>query len=165
MATTGIAERIAYGRPIDLEEDADGPVHLVPRATTALIGRILISAIFIVSGISKLTDVAGTAGYMTSVGIPHAETLAVIAGICELAGGLAVLFGFLGRLASLGLFLLLIPTTLLFHRFWAVEGAEAKMQMVNFLKNLAVMGGLLLLYAHGPGRYSVDARVRRPLAP
>src|SRR3954471_23026518 len=165
MAIIGIAERIAYGRPLDLDEEVDGPVHLVPRATTALVGRILISAIFIVSGISKLTNVAGTAGYMTSAGIPHAEALAVFAGLCELAGGLAVLFGFLGRLAALGLFLFLIPTTLLFHRFWELEGQEAQMQMVNFLKNLAVMGGLLMLYAHGPGRYSVDARVRRPLKP
>ena len=163
MATTGFAERIAYGRPLNLEQEADEPVHLVPRATTALIGRILIAAIFVVSGIAKLTDTAGAAGYMTSVGLPQATTLAIIAGIAEVAGGLALAFGFLGRLGALGLFILLIPTTLLFHNFWAMEGAEAKTQMVNFMKNLAIMGGLLLLYAHGPGRYSVDARMRRPL--
>jgi putative oxidoreductase len=163
MATTGFAERIAYGRPINVEQEADEPIHLVPRATTALIGRILIAAIFVVAGIGKLTDTAGTAAYMSSVGVPQATTLAIIAGIAEVTGGLAIAFGFLGRLASLGLILFLIPTTLLFHNFWALEGAEAQMQMINFLKNLAVMGGLLLLYAHGPGRYSVDARMRRPL--
>lgn len=163
MATTGFAERIAYGRPMNLEQEADEPIHLIPRATTALIGRILIAAIFVVSGIAKLTDTAGTAGYMTAVGLPQATTLAIIAGIAEVAGGVAIAFGFLGRLAALGLILFMIPTTLLFHNFWALEGAEAKMQLVNFMKNLGIMGGLLLLYAHGPGRYSVDARMRRPL--
>ena len=163
MATTGIAERIAYGRPLTFAEEAASPVHLVPRATTALIGRILIASIFLVSGIAKLTDTANTAGYMTQVGIPHALTLAVIAGLCEVAGGLAIAFGFLGRLGALGLFLFMIPTTIIFHGFWRLEGAEAKMQMVNFMKNLGIMGGLLLLVAQGPNRFSLDAKLRRPL--
>jgi putative oxidoreductase len=165
MATTGIAERIAYGRPQSLEIEADEPIRNVPRASTALVGRILIAAIFIVSGIAKLTDIAGTAGYMTAVGIPNAPTLAVIAGLAELIGGLAIAFGFLGRLASLGLILVMVPTTLIFHGFWNFEGAEMKAQMVNFMKNLAIIGGLALLYAQGPGLYSVDRKMRRPFEP
>jgi len=163
MPTTGIAERIAYGRPIDFDDEEDIPVAMVPRKTAALIGRIFLGAIFVVSGIAKLTDTTGTAGYMTAQGIPYAHALAIFAGICELAGGLAVAFGFLTRLAALGLFLFLVPTTLIFHNFWALEGAEHKMQMINFLKNLAIMGGLLLLWAQGPNRLSVDTRLRRPL--
>jgi putative oxidoreductase len=165
MATTGIAERIAYGRPQSLEIHADEPIRNVPRATTALVGRILLSAIFIVSGIAKLTDPAGAAGYMTAVGIPSASTLVIIAGLAEVFGGLAIAFGFLGRLASLALFVYLIPTTLIFHGFWRFEGAEMKTQMVNFMKNLGIMGGLALLYAQGPGLYSVDRKLRRPFEP
>lgn len=156
-----IAERVAYGTPIDPVAD-DTPIHLVPRSGTALLGRILISAIFITGGIAKLTDPAGTVGYMSSAHVPAADVLVYVAGLAEVLGGLAVLLGFLSRLGALGLFIYLIPTTYFFHGFWRLEGAEQQMQMVQFWKNLAIMGGLLLLFAHGPGRYSIDAKLRRP---
>lgn len=162
MATIGIAERIAFGRPQSFEIEADEPIRLVPRATTALVGRILIAAIFLVSGIAKLTDTTGTAAHMAAAGIPAAETLAVIAGLAEILGGAALALGFFGRLGALGLIVFMIPTTLLFHGFWMFEGAEQKMQMVNFMKNLAIIGGLVMVFAHGPGRHSVDAKLRRP---
>jgi putative oxidoreductase len=159
-----VAERLAYGRPIDPVAD-DTPVHVAQRPTTALVGRILIAAIFLVSGIAKLTDLDGTVGYMTGVGIPYARQLAVVAGLAEIAGGLALVFGFLTRIGALGLFIYMIPTTLLFHAFWTFEGAEQKMQMVNFMKNLAIMGGLLTVFAFGPSRYSIDKKIREPLQP
>ena len=59
----------------------------------------------------------------------------------------------------------LMPTTLLFHNFWALDGAEAKTQMVNFMKNLAILGGLAMVFAFGPGRFSIDHRIRRPMEP
>jgi putative oxidoreductase len=153
-----IAERVAYGRPME-----DDPViHSFPRPGTALVGRLLIAAIFLVSGIAKLADTSGTAAHMTGMGIPHAETLAVIAGIAELLGAIAIATGFLARIGGIGLILFMIPTTLIFHAFWNVEGAERLTQMVNFLKNMAICGGLALLVAHGPGRYSVDNVLRRP---
>lgn len=138
---------------------------MVPRAGTALAGRILISAIFLMSGIAKLTDLSGTVGHMNGAGIPHAEVLAIIAGIAEICGGLAILLGFMGRLGAIGLVVFMIPTTILFHGFWRFEGAEAKTQMVNFMKNLAIIGGLLMVAAYGPGKYSIDQKVRDPLAP
>jgi putative oxidoreductase len=155
-----IAERMAFGTPLDPAVD-DTPIHIVPRSTTALIGRILIAAIFVLSGFAKLTDPAGASGYMTHVGIPNADTLVYVAGVAELLGGLALMFGFLTRLAAAGLILYLIPTTLLFHNFWAMDGAEAKTQMVNFMKNLAIMGGLATLVAFGAPRISISHRVRR----
>lgn len=161
---TSMAERMAFGTPLDPAVD-ETPLHVVPRSTSALIGRILIAAIFVTSGFAKLTDPAGAAGYMTHVGIPNADVLVYVAGVAELVGGLALIFGFLTRLAALGLFLMLILTTVLFHNFWALEGAEAKMQMVQFMKNLAIMGGLATVFAHGPGRFSVDSRIRRPKQP
>jgi putative oxidoreductase len=158
-----IAERFAWGRPYDpVADDTLAPV--VPRSGTALIGRILIAAIFITSGIAKLTDPAGAAGYMNGVGIGNADTLVYVAGVAELAGGLSLLFGFLTRIGAMGLIVFLAITTLFFHNFWAMTGAEAKTQMVQFMKNLAIMGGLFTIVAMGPGRYSVDARLRKPKA-
>jgi putative oxidoreductase len=159
-----IAERFAYGTPIDPVVD-DANINSVPRSGTALFGRILLAAIFITSGFAKLSDPAGAIGYMNAAGIPHADVLVYVAGTAELLGGLSLLVGFLARLGALGLFLVLVPIQFYFHSFWNMEGAEAKTQMVQFMKNLAIMGGLLTVFAHGPGRYSLDARLRRPLVP
>jgi putative oxidoreductase len=153
---------MAFGTPLDPVAD-DTPIHLVPRATTALVARILMSAIFLTSGIAKWVDPAGAQGYMNMVGIPHADVLVYVAGSAEILGGVALLLGFLTRIGAIGLFLFLIPTTLYFHAFWNMSGPDAKMQMVNFMKNIAIMGGLLAIYAWGPGRYSVDGRLRRPM--
>jgi len=160
---TNIAERIAYGRPWDPEVETRTPV--MPRPTAALIGRILIGTIFLLSGIAKLTDTANTASQMQAAGIPSAYALAIIAGIAEVAGALSIMTGFLARIGALGLFVYLIPTTLIFHHFWDLSGNAQLTQVVNFMKNLAILGGLSLLVAYGPGRYSIDARLRRPLAP
>lgn len=156
-----VAERIAFGRPMDPAEELT--THVAPRPTWMLIGRVLLAAIFLLSGFAKLTDPAGTVGYMEAQGIPSPYFLAIIAGSAEVLGGLAILFGFLTRLGGAGLFLFMIPTTFIFHDFWTMDGAEAKTQMVNFMKNLAIMGGLALLVANGAGRYSIDARLRRPI--
>lgn len=156
-----VTERIAFGRPIDPAEDLT--THVVPRPTWMLAGRVLLSAIFLVSGFTKLTDTAGVSAHMEAQGIPSAYALAIIAGLAEVLGGLAIMFGFLTRIGALGLIVYLIPTTLIFHDFWTMEGGEAQMQMGRFLSNLAIMGGLALLVANGAGRYSIDARLRRPI--
>jgi putative oxidoreductase len=77
------------------------------------------------------------------------------------SGGLAVLAGFKTRIAAWLLFLYLIPTTFVFHNFWTMQGMERQDGMVHFMKNLAIMGGLLLLAASGPGERSVDSRAAR----
>lgn len=164
MHASSIAERFAYGTPLDPASKYPR-VHNVERSTTALVGRILLAAIFVTSGFAKLSDPASAVGYMNMAGIPNADVLVYVAGAAELLGGLALAFGFLARLGALGLILVMIPIQFFFHAFWTMEGAEAKTQMVQFMKNLAVIGGLLLLVAHGPGRYSIDARIRRPLEP
>ena len=158
-----IAERIAFGRPLTAENDF--AIHSEPRPTTALVGRILLAAIFFMSGFAKLTDTAGTVAHMEAAGIPYAQTLAIFAGIAEIAGAISIASGFLTRIGGLGLILFMIPTTLIFHGFWMFDGAEAKMQMINFMKNLAIIGGLGLLVANGAGRFSVDQLLRRPQDP
>jgi putative oxidoreductase len=159
-----IAERFAYGTPLD-STLGDERIHAVPRSGTALVGRLLLAAIFITSGFAKLSDPAGAVGYMNAVGIPNAGTLVYVAGAAELLGGLSLAIGFLARLGALGLVLTVIPIQFYFHSFWNMEGAEAKTQMVQFMKNLAIMGGLLMVVAKGPGRYSLDSRLRRPQLP
>lgn len=148
--------RFAFGRPVA----ADRPV-VAARPTTALIGRALLAAIFVISGIAKFAEYDQTVGYAQSQGLPWASGLIVIAALAEIAGGLSILTGFLTRIGALGLVVYLVITTLVFHDFWNLAGAERQTQMVNFLKNLAIMGGLALLIAHGAGRYSIDRGIRR----
>jgi len=78
------------------------------------------------------------------------------AAVIELAGGLAIIAGFQTKIAAWILFLYLIPVTFLFHNFWAMQGAEQQQNMINFLKNVAIMGGLVILATYGAGPYSVD---------
>ncbi len=140
-------------------EPLDEPITSVTtRSALALVGRILIAAIFLLSGIAKLVDNPGTVGHMTAAGIPAADILSIIAGVAEILGGLALLLGWFTRAGALGLILFMIPATLIFHGFWSYQGAEQKTQMVNFMKNLAIIGGLAQIMAFGAGRFSVDAR-------
>ena len=165
-----IAERHAFARAdSDAHAEAhhdvyDDLIHHRSMPTAALIGRFLIAAIFLVSGIAKLTDTAGTASHMAAAGIPYPDTLALVAGTAEILGAIAIAAGFLTRFAAGGLILYLIPTTLIFHAFWNATGEQHMQQMVNFMKNLAIIGGLAVLMAQGAGRFSVDHRIRRARA-
>lgn len=126
-----------------------------------VVGRVLIAIIFLLSGFGKLTGFAGTAGYMANK-MPISGTvidlLLVITIAVELGGGLALVLGWRARIAALVLFLWMIPVTLIFHNFWAVPADQAMMQQINFLKNLAIMGGMLFIMANGPGPLSVDRK-------
>jgi putative oxidoreductase len=122
----------------------------------AAIGRTLLALIFVVSGWGKITGFAGTAGYIASKGMPVPEAMAAGAIAVELLGGLALLAGFKARWAALALFLFIVPTTLIFHNPSGLSGQDAQNQMIQLLKNLAIMGGMLMVFALGPGRYSVD---------
>jgi len=123
-----------------------------------LAGRILLSLIFIISGFAKAAHWSGTAAMMASKGIPLVSASLLLTILIELGGGLALLIGYRARLAALALALYLVPVTLLFHNFWAYHGMDQQMQMINFLKNLAILGGLLGLASEGAGTISLDAR-------
>jgi putative oxidoreductase len=124
--------------------------------TAVLVGRILLGALFIVSGFGKITGYDGTAGYMAAKGMPFVNVLLPAAIAVELGGGLLLALGYKARWAALAIFLFLIPTTLIFHAFWGIDPKEAAMQQINFLKNVSIAGGMLMVFAHGPGAYSVD---------
>ncbi len=115
---------------------------------SALLGRILLSAIFVMSGVGKISGYEGTVGYMEQFGVPGVLLPAVIA--VELLGGLAVLIGFGARWAALLLAGFTLVAAVVFHTNFADQ-----MQMIMFMKNLAIAGGLLLLFAHGAGRYAL----------
>lgn len=123
-----------------------------------LVGRILLAALFIPAGISKISGFAGTAGYIASKGLPLPELGAAIAIAVEVLAGLAILFGLGTRVAALVLAVFTIAATYFFHNFWAMSADQAMMQQLMFMKNIAVVGGLLVLAAHGAGRFSLDAK-------
>jgi putative oxidoreductase len=125
------------------------------QAVVSVVGRVLLSHIFIISGISKATDPQGTIGYIQSVGAPLPEVAYAIALIVELGLATALLVGFKARWAAAGIALFTIATAFLFHFNLADQ-----MQQIMFLKNLTITGGLLLVVAFGPGAYSLDNRRR-----
>jgi putative oxidoreductase len=122
-------------------------------AFAILVGRILLSIMFILAGYSKLTAIAGTAGWFGSLGIPMPTVAVVASGLVELVGGLAILVGFQTRIAAIVLAAFTVVATLIAHMNLADQ-----MQQLLFMKNLAVTGGFLVLAAAGAGALSIDAR-------
>lgn len=120
---------------------------------TILLGRILLSVIFLLSGFGKLTAIAGTAGYFGSLGLPLPMVTAIVVGLIELLGGLAILVGFQTRIVGWVMAIFTVATALVAHTGWADQ-----MQMINFMKNLGIAGGFLVLASSGPGAYSIDAK-------
>lgn len=128
-------------------------------SAVVLVGRILLSVIFILSGFGKLTSIAGVAGYFGSLGLPAPTVLAVVVGLLELVGGLLILVGFQTRIVAIVLAVFTVAAAYVGH--YGQGGADATLVMMNqaaFLKNLAIAGGFLILAAFGPGSLSIDAR-------
>jgi putative oxidoreductase len=120
-----------------------------------LCGRILITAIFLVSGYHKIVGFAAVSGMLAKMGMPFPDLLTVGAIVFELGGSLMVLLGWNARWGALLLVIFTIPATLMFHNFWAMGPAEYQNQLIHFQKNLAIIGGLLYVMVMGPGPYSL----------
>jgi putative oxidoreductase len=124
----------------------------------ALVGRIMLALMFIISGFDKLGAFEETTGYMASAGLPAVdallELLLILTILIELGGGAAIVLGWKTRSAALLIFFFTALVTLVFHRFWTVPPDEAVVQQLMFMKNVSVMGGLLVLFAFGPGKYA-----------
>ena len=127
-----------------------------------LVGRTLLALIFLISGIGKIGGFAGTAGYMAGKGLPMVEVLLVLTIIIEIGGALMLISGYMARLSATVLFLWMIPVTFIFHNFWAVPADQQMIQQIMFMKNLAIMGGMLYIAVFGPGSISVDERAGAP---
>jgi len=125
-----------------------------------LLGRILIAFIFIFAGFGKVTGFDGTVGYIASKGLPLPAWAAVAAIIVELGGGILLVAGWKARWAAAAMLLFTAMAALLFHNFWAVPAEQAQDQMIHFMKNVSMMGGLLYVVVYGSGPISVDANSR-----
>ena len=123
-----------------------------------LFGRLALAALFLPAGLSKISGFEGTVGYINSVGLPLASLAAVIAILVEVGGGLALITGLFTRSAALVLAAFTAVATLSFHAFWAVRAEQAFMQQLMFYKNVGVVGGLLVLAAHGAGSWAHGAK-------
>jgi putative oxidoreductase len=109
------------------------------------IARIAIGAIFFILGLMKITTFAGVAGWMAASGVPLPKLLLVATIAIEVGAGLLLIIGKQVRLAALALALFIVPVTLVFHGFWSADAASFQDQLTQFLKNLAIFGGMLLL--------------------
>ncbi|HJT61026.1 MAG TPA: DoxX family protein [Burkholderiales bacterium] len=125
-----------------------------------LVGRILLSLVFLVAGYRKLMAVAGSAGYFAKLGFPMPDVMVWVAIAIELGGGILLVLGWKARWAALLLALFTAIAAFAAHRFWEVDPAQYANQMNHFLKNLAIIGGMLFVAAVGPGALSVDGRRR-----
>lgn len=124
----------------------------------ALIARVLLATMFLIAGYSKIGGFAGTAGAIASKGLPIPEVLAAVTLAVELVAGVLLVLGWKARWAALALALFTATASYFFHNFWAMPEAQQMTQQLFFTKNLAVIGGMLLIMALGPGAWSVDRR-------
>lgn len=127
-------------------------------AFATLLARVLLALMFLAGSYEKIVGFDGTVAYITKHGLPLPEAAAVSSMILELGAGIALILGFKARWAALALVAFVLVLNYTFHAFWTLPAGQQGLQMILFLKNLAVVGGLLLIAAYGPGAWSVDAR-------
>lgn len=131
------------------------------QAVSTLLGRIAIATIFLMSAVgNKIPNFGGTAEYMAAAGIPLPSLMLVGAIGFLVAGSLSVIAGYQTRIGSALLLVFLILATYFFHDFWTYEGEARQQQMIQFMKNLSMMGTMLFLIGMGPGPLSLDARTK-----
>ena len=123
-----------------------------------LLGRVLIGAPFILSGLGKLAAHDATVGYIGSAGLPLPQVGWLIAVVMEFFAGLALVIGFYTRPLALLMALYTLATALVAHHFWTMADAARMENAINFYKNISIMGGLVLLSVTGPGKYSIDGK-------
>jgi len=123
-----------------------------------LVARVLLMALFVRYGWSKLTGFSGAVNFMASTGAPVPEVSALIAVVMEFFVGLALVLGFYARPLALALAVYALGAALIGHDFWSMTGAAASSNMVLFYKTIGIVGGLLLLSVTGPGKYSLDRK-------
>lgn len=126
----------------------------------SLIGRILLVVLFLFAAYNKFMGLDGTAKYIASRGLPQPQLLAMASAVVEVAAAIMVIIGFKARYAALLLAVFTVVVTPIFHDYWNLAEPQRYQQYLHFWKNMAILGGLLLLAAHGPGAYSVDGRDR-----
>ena len=135
------------------------------QSAVALLGRLLIAALFLPQGIAKLTGFAGTVGYVASAGLPMPALGATIALSVEILCSVALIAGYGTRIAALVLAIFTLAASYLFHAYWAAPADQVFVASLLFYKNIAVIGGLLVVAAFGPGAWSIEGRSASQRAP
>jgi putative oxidoreductase len=123
---------------------------------TLLLGRLAMAAIFVPSGFNKLVSLDRFSASLANRGVAFAYALAIVGASVELFGSICIAIGFKTRYVALLMGVFTIAAAVISHRFWDVPDAASAQQYTQFMKNTAIFGGFLLLFAAGPGRYSVD---------
>jgi putative oxidoreductase len=126
-----------------------------------LAARLLLATLFLIFGWRKLRDYSGTVSQMVQLRAPMPPLAAAVAVFAELPVALAIAVGALVRPSAVLMFLYTLGTALIGHRYWTTTGAERVDSMDSFYKNLSIMGGFLLLYITGAGKYSIDGLFSR----
>ena len=121
-----------------------------------LAARLLLATLFLIFGGRKLRDFSGTVGQMRQLGVPTPVLAAGVATFMELPVAFAVAVGAFTRPAAVLMFFYTLGTALIGHRYWTMTGEDYVDGMDGFYKNLSIMGGFLLLYVTGPGKYAID---------
>ena len=127
------------------------------------IARILFAQLFIISGLGMTGNLAGTAAFMEGAGLPLAKALLMLAIALQVGGGILLVLGWQARWVATALCMFTFLTAMIFHPFWSSDPASVFGQLNNFMKNLAIMGGMLYVMVHGAGPLSLD-RVRETAA-
>jgi putative oxidoreductase len=122
----------------------------------ALAARLLLATLFLIFGWRKLRDFSGTVNQMVQLGVPMPVLAAAVATFMELPVAFAVAIGAFTRASALLMFFYTLGTALIGHRYWTIKGADRVDSMDGFYKNISIMGGFLLLYINGAGKYSID---------
>ncbi len=137
-------------------------MNLTVQGLLTVSGRLFIVTIFIMSAVgNKIPQFSGVAQYMASEGVPAPQIMLAGAIVFLIAGGLSILLGFYARVGAVLLFIFLVLATYFFHDFWTFEGEAAQNQMIQFTKNLSMMGTMLFIMAVGSGPWSLDKKLRK----
>ncbi len=125
-----------------------------------LVARILLAQVFIISGFGKWKAFAATAAFMGNLGLPASQSLLVLTIALELGGGILLVLGWQARALALAFFVFTLLAAVVVHPFWNVQAPGLGGQLNNFMKNLAIMGGMLYVVIHGPGPLSLGGKQR-----
>jgi putative oxidoreductase len=145
------------GDPMNLDMTQANTPQMQWTNAAALVGRILLALIFIMSGFGKITGYEGTAQYMATK-LPMVAVLLPLTILVELGGGILLAIGYKARWVGLVLAGFTLLAGLLFHDYWNAEAAQRMGQYINFWKNVSIAGGMLMVFAFGAGAWSVDRK-------
>jgi putative oxidoreductase len=135
-------------------------MNTLTQGVTSLGGRIMIATIFLLSAVgNKIPNFNALAGYMASEGVPAPQLMLVGAIVFLIVGSISLILGFKARVGAVLLLVFLVLATYYFHDFWNFQGADRQNQMIQFMKNLSMMGTMAFVVANGPGAFSLDRRL------